>query len=387
MRAGKATRQDLKLHNRLTLLRAVYDGTADNRAALAHVTGLAKPTVSDLIGELIAEGLLEESGHGESTETGGKRPRLLVFVPASRQVIGVSIDTYRVMGVLSNLAGRVIAEHYALLDGATGDQVVTILSEVIGALIAQLDAPLLCIGVGVPGVVDTEAGIVEHSPHLGWRNLPLVEQLTAQFDCPIYVANDTELTALAHYAFGSQDIRSVHNLMTVLVNSTVEIGVAVQGTHYHHGGDIGSLRAALPDNINRQPLETFLSWEAVQRRAFNLRTHYPQTRLPERGLSYMHIRHAAAHRDPLALALIDEIAGYLADVAAWGIALLHPDYVALAGTIVDLGDELLVRLRTKTAALLPSEQVESVAFSFTEGANLSSIGAVALAIQNELDIL
>lgn len=387
MRAGKATRQDLKLHNRLTLLRAVYDGTADNRAALAHVTGLAKPTVSDLIGELINEGLLEESGHGESTETGGKRPRLLVFVPASRQVIGISIDTYRVMGVLSNLAGRVIAEHYALLDGATGDHVVMILSEVINGLIAQIDAPLLCIGIGVPGVVDTNAGVVTHSPHFGWHNLPLVEQLATQYDCPIYVANDTELTALAHYAFGSQDIRSVHNLMTVLVNSTVEIGVAVQGTHYHHGGDIGSLRAAIPANVNRQPLETFLSWEAVQERAYTLRSEHPETLLPAHNLSYMHIRYAALHQDTLALRLIDEIAGYLADVIAWGIALLHPNYVALAGAIIDLGEELLARLREKTVVLLPPEQVASVGFSFAEGSNLSALGAVALAIHNELDIL
>jgi predicted NBD/HSP70 family sugar kinase len=383
----KATRQDLKHHNRLTLLRAVYDGTADNRAALAQVTGLAKPTVSDLIGELIAEGLLEESGHGESTEIGGKRPRLLAFVPASRQVIGVSLDTQRVMGVLSNLDGRVIAEHYALLDGASGDRVVTILSEVIGGLMAQLDAPLLCIGIGVPGVVDSEGSTVEHAAHLGWRNLPLGERLSAAFDCPVYVANDTELTALAHYAFGGQDIRSVHNLMTVLVNSTVEIGVAVQGTRYHHGGDIGGLRAALPTQHDRQPLETHLSWQAVQQRTLTLRADYPQTMLPETGLSYLHIRRAAAHDDALALALLDEIAGVLAEVVGWGIALLQPDYVALAGGIVDLGDLLLVRLRAKTRALLPPEQVERVTFSFAEGSNLSALGAVALAIHNELDIL
>ena len=61
--------------------------------------------------------------------------------------------------------------------------------------------------------------------------------------------------------------------------------------------------------------------------------------------------------------------------------------VALAGAIVDLGDELLTRLRTKTVALLPPEQVESVAFSYAEGSNLSALGAVALAIHNELDIL
>ena len=70
MKPLKATREQIRQHNRQLLLRAVYTGLADNRAALAVETGLAKPTVSDLIGELIAEGLLVESGRGESS--GGK---------------------------------------------------------------------------------------------------------------------------------------------------------------------------------------------------------------------------------------------------------------------------------------------------------------------------
>ena len=107
---GKATHNALKRHNRLLLLRAVSEGEADNRAALAQVTGLAKPTVSDLISELLEEGLLIEIGHGEAGESGGKRPILLRFAPDSRQVIGVSIGSQRVRAVLSNLEGRVIAD-------------------------------------------------------------------------------------------------------------------------------------------------------------------------------------------------------------------------------------------------------------------------------------
>ena len=154
MKPLKATREQIRQHNRQLLLRAVYTGLADNRAALAAETGLAKPTVSDLIGELIAEGLLVESGRGESTDSGGKRPTLIKFVPNARQVIGVSLDNGRAFGVLSNLAGQVIAQHYDELDNAQGDEAAAILIDVINGLVAQLDAPLLCIGVGVPGVVD-----------------------------------------------------------------------------------------------------------------------------------------------------------------------------------------------------------------------------------------
>lgn len=385
MNIQKATRKELKDHNRLTLLRAVYYGLADNRAALAQLTGLAKPTVSDLIGEWIAEGLLEESGHGESNEMGGKRPRLLVFVPDARQVIGISIDAYQVCGVLSNLGGQVTAEHYASFNGAVGEEVFTILTEVINALVAQLDAPLLCIGVGMPGVVDNLTGVVQQSAHLGWRNLPLAKRLRAHYDCPVYVANTTELTALAQFAFNNAEVNSNANLVTVLVNNSVEIGVVLQGAHYHHGGDIGGLCVLTTDG-DKQQLEAALNWKAVQQRINALRSTYPNSSLPD-DFTYMHIRYAAARGDALSLTVIDQLAAQLAEVVAWSIMLLHPHHVSLAGGIVELGDELLARLQSKTAALLTLAQVEGVNFSLAEGSNLSARGAVALAIQNELDIL
>lgn len=383
MDVRKATRQDLKLHNRLTLLRSIYYGLADNRAALAQVTGLAKPTVSDLISELIDEGLLVEGGQGEAAEQGGKRPRLLHFVPDARQVIGISMDAHRVTGVLSNLAGRIIAEHYALLHHATGEAVIDVLTDVINGLIAQLDAPLLCIGIGVPGIVDSGAGIVQRAALLGWQHVPLAERLIALYECPVYVANNTELVALAQVAFRAEAVDTAHNLVTLLVNNATGIGAALHGAQYHHGSDIGLLRMK-PD---APPLDAFLGWRYVQERIKTLREFYPDTMLPADDLTYMHIRFAAANGDPLALTLYDELSESLAQVVAWAVALLRPHHVSLAGEIADLDQPLIDRVRAKAAALLTPEQVENVTFSLAESGELSAIGAVAHAIHNELDLL
>ncbi|MCA9913872.1 MAG: ROK family transcriptional regulator, partial [Anaerolineae bacterium] len=99
----KATRAGVKETNRRLILRSVFTGSATSRAAIAQETKLAKPTVSELVGELIDEGLLEEGGRGESTESGGKRPRLLHFRHSARQIIGVSITSVRAHGVLADL--------------------------------------------------------------------------------------------------------------------------------------------------------------------------------------------------------------------------------------------------------------------------------------------
>lgn len=387
MRPVKATREQLKRHNRQLLLRAVYYGLADNRAALAQITGLAKPTVSDLIGELIAEGLLAEGGLGESTDIGGKRPTLVKFVPDARQVIGISLDTNRAYGVLSNLAGQIVARHYADLDSVQGDEVLTLLTEVINGLVAQLDAPLLCIGVGVPGVVESDAGIVRQSEHLGWTNVPLVDILENHYDVSIYIGNNSELTAIAQFAFGTDAGDDTENLVTVFVNNSVEIGAATKGAAYHHGGDIGSLHLFDIQRQDARRLDALLGWEHVQARCAELRPQYPDTLLPAHDLTYMHIRYAAANGDALALVMVDELSSYLAHVVAWVIGLLRPDHISLVGTMVNLGDDFLAEVARKAERLLSPALVQVVTFSLAYSPNMSAIGAAAHAIQKELDLI
>ncbi|MFN8373415.1 MAG: ROK family transcriptional regulator [Anaerolineae bacterium] len=381
MTSGKATHEQLKRHNWQLLLRAVYSGGVNNRAALAQATGLAKPTVSDLISELMSEGFLEEGGIGESTESGGKRPRLLEFRPQARQIIGVSLDSHFIAAVLSNLSGQVIAQHIA--DVGKHD-VLTLLGNVINGLVAQLDAPLLCISVGVPGLVDKAQGIVEVSNVLGWRNVHLAATLNEQYDVPIYVGNNTELAALSQIAFAS-DAPSQQNtprsLVTVLLNDSVEVGIALDEVAYHGGSDIGCLRIA---GVER--LDSLLGWQAVQNRAREL--IQPGSYLAQFPLSYLYVRHAADHNDAAALQLYQELADHLAHVFAWIIGLLRPNHVSLVGPIADMGDRLMRQVAAKVEYLLLPELVRHVHFSMADDAQrLSAHGAVAQALRNELGIL
>lgn len=381
MASGKATHEQLKRHNWQLLLRAVYSGSVNNRAALAQATGLAKPTVSDLISELIAEGFLEEGGTGESTESGGKRPRLLEFRPQARQVIGVSVDAHVIAAVLSNLSGQIMAQHMA----DVGRQDLLVLIEgVINGLVAQLDAPLLCISVGVPGLVDKARGIVEMSSVLGWRDVPLAEHLSAKYDVPVYIGNNTELAALSQIAFAaasSTQSNHARSLVTVLMNDSVEVGIALDGIAYHGGSDIGCLRLA-----GTERLDSLLGWQAVHARAIELIE--PDSHLANSPLNYLYIRHAADHNDKAALKLYDELAGHLAQVFAWVIGLLRPDRVSLVGPIADLGDKLMRLIASKVEYILLPELVSHVRFSLADDAQrLSAHGAVAQALRNELGIL
>ncbi|MFN8377527.1 MAG: ROK family transcriptional regulator [Anaerolineae bacterium] len=389
MNSRKATRTQVRRHNRLLILRAIYAGEADNRAALALVTGLARPTVSELVAELIEQGLVEEAGQGESSEVGGKRPTLLRFIPEARQVIGVSVDAHAVHAVLVNLDGTVVAEHEAPLDGRLGEDAYDVLVSAINGMIAQLDAPLLCIGVGVQGFVDSVAGQVVRSSTLGWRRLPLVERLTVRYQKPAYVANNTELTALAQFTLGELPSGLADTLVTVRVDETVEVGMTLQGGEVHHGGEIGGLLIGRPGpagEFERRRIEERLNWDTIAARALALKAEFPGSILPDEGLTFMHIRYALAQDDPAAALLYDEIAAVLADTMAWTVALLDPNQVVLAGGMVDLGTPLLDRVEAQTQFLLSADRLYAH-FSLAEGENLSALGAAAEAIQAELGIL
>lgn len=353
MEPRKATHEQLRRHNRQLLLRAVYLGLAESRAALAQATGLTKPTVSNLIAELLDEGLVREGGQGPSSESGGKRPRLIEFRPEARQVIGVAVDPDGVHAVLTDLAGEAAARHRAPLDAA---RPLHALVGAIDGLRAQLDAPLLCIGVGVPGEVDGPSGTVRNAASLGWRDLAVAPPLKERYGVPVHVAQATELCALAQYAFGNGRSSGPRRLVTLQIGPGAEFGVTLEGGSVHYGGDLTPVFGA-PDETPFLP-----------------------------AVDYLALRFAATEGDRVAQRRIDAMAAQLAAPVAWILVLLRPDQLTLAGPVVDLGEALLQPLRRALGERLPGG-LEGVMLSLAYASRLGPSGAVALALQKELAIV
>ena len=373
----KATRGQLRRHNRELVLQAVYSEIALNRAALAQVTGLTKPAISNLVSELIDEGLLVEGGLGSSTDSGGKRPRLLRFVPDARQVIGLALKPQNVRGVLTNLDGHLIATHEAELPALDPDTALDVMVEVANGLRAQLSAPLLCVGVGLPAVVDDAQSTVRFAPQWDWHDLPLGAALSERLDVPAHVYNNKELAAVAQIAGG--DVAPDADLVTLLVNDSIGVGLVLGQKAHNSGSEIGHLM------VDQVPLEQRLGWHAVAARARELAQQHGTPALQRPDLSYLVIRHAAANGDPAALALRDELIEYLALSFAWIVALLQPDHVSLAGAIADLGDDFLARIVDRMHDMvLPLGEMQ---FTLTNMANLVARGAAAQAVHRELGLL
>ncbi len=377
MTSSKATQEQLREHNRRLVLRMLYQGEVDTRAALAAVTGLTKPTISNLVGELIDEGFVLEGGLGRASGSGGKRPTLLAFNPRARHLIGVALDGRRVSAVLTDLAGVSSAVHVVELEGAGADAVVGAVSDVVRALLPQLDAPLLAVGVAVPGRVKPGTGAVRRSAVLGLTNVPLAAVLTARLGVPVHVGNFAELCALGQLSYGLGDQAPAGTLVTITVEEDVELGVVLHPSGAHFGSELAGPMIE----------ELRLGWGAFRQRAAELVREGASSDLRPGELRYLSVRRAAADGDAVAGRLIAELATALARPLAWVVAVLQPTNVSLAGGVTDLGAAFLERLAEEAERLLGPGAMDEVTLGMAYSNRLGAMGAVALANQAELELV
>ena len=236
---GKLLQEDARRHHRSLLLQQLFREGPASRADLARTSGLTRVTVSDLVGEMVTDGLVEELGAPVESRV-GKPPTLVGLAADSTHVIGIDLSaTDRMTGAVINLAGEVQARHELPLGGAVGDAAVALVHELATALIAMTDRPVLGIGVGSPGVVDA-AGTVIDAPNLAWTDTPLAASLADALGVAVFVANDANTAVLGEHTFGAA---GDGGLMVLRVGTGVGAGLVIGGSllHGHLGaaGEIG----------------------------------------------------------------------------------------------------------------------------------------------------
>lgn len=196
----KVLPEHARAHNRSLVLQTLFHSGAMSRADLSRQTGLTRVTISDLVAELIADGLVAERGMREVSRPG--KPAMLVDLDHGGHRI-VSLDlsgTTTFTGGLLTLDGTIVVRRAVPHPGADGD-VVGAIVDLARDLVADAHAPILGVGVGTPGVVD-DAGVVLTAPNLSLSGFDLEGTLRDALGVPVVVANDANAAVLAEYTFG-----------------------------------------------------------------------------------------------------------------------------------------------------------------------------------------
>jgi predicted NBD/HSP70 family sugar kinase len=241
------------VHNRALVLQTLYGAGRQSRADVDRSTGLTRVTVSDLVAELMADGLVVELGTRETlpseTVQRGKPAILLDIDRGAFTIIGIDLGGHSVFrGAVLDLAGRILHEAQVPVgttpagSGSTsasaGGSAIERSFALVETLIAKATAPILGIGVGSPGVVDG-GGVVLSAPNLGWHDEPLQARLAERFSLPVAVMNDANAAVLAEHSFGDAE----GDLMLVKVGQGVGSGLLLGGVQlfgsHSAAGEIG----------------------------------------------------------------------------------------------------------------------------------------------------
>lgn len=382
---GKATHQETRAHNESLVLATIYHRGPISRADVARETSLTRTTVSDVVTGLIETGMTHEVGWGPST--GGKAPILLEVPDDARHIIGIDLGEKVFRGAIVNLRGKIVSATKIPVDFSDGETALERVFQLIDRLVGATERPIVGIGIGAPGLADTDDGTVLQAVHLDWRALPLGRLVRERYGLPVYVANDSQATALAEHVFGGP---RTSNLIVVRVGRGIGAGVILRGELFqgdgYGAGEIG--HTAVVDNGppcrcgSRGCLEVMANSLAI---LANL-----QGKIPASGatLELEDVADACASGNEVARAAVADAARFLGTALAGLVGALSVRRIVVVGSMAVLGEPWLETVRaTVRSRALPLLAVDTSIEIGRVDADAVVLGASALLLTRELGLL
>lgn len=342
MTPKKATQQLTKQHNRDLVLRTIIEQKSISRADIARYTKLTRATVSEVVSGLVAEGLVEEVGLNPSA--GGKPSILLSLVPDSRYLIGLNLGQDKFVGAVVNLRGDIKDTVEVPIVGNDGQKALQFVYEILNQLLAKDWKPIIGIGIGTPGLVNTREGKVVDAVNLDWEDLPLAALLQERYGLPVSVLNDSQATAIGEFVYGEHS--SEGNLVVINVKHGIGAGILINGQLFQgddgSAGEIGHVKVRgndLPCRCGQVGcLETIASGQAVVKK-FQILSHSTEP------ISLKDIEQKFMTGDPIARQVVLEAGSALGESIGFLVGTLNIREIILTGDMAHFGEPWLEAVR------------------------------------------
>jgi predicted NBD/HSP70 family sugar kinase len=385
----RATNRTLRRRNRSALLSRLFLEGPLTRQDLTVSTGLSQAAVSNVVGDLIEDGLVTEAG---TVDSDGGRPRVMLRVaPRFALVVGVDVGETRVRVELFDLAMTVLAAADYPIDPGRPDPDTVVrcilagLRSVVGS--AEVDtANILGVGIGVSGVVEQGQQVIVHAPTLGWDAVELERMLRDGTDLPLHVDNGAKTLGQAEMWFGAG--RGARHAVFVLLGSGVGAAVVTGGVTYRgassSAGEWGHttlVYGGRPCRCGaRGCLEAYVGAGAIIDRYIEATGDSPARAASEEAQLGAII--AGAARSPAARRILDETVAYLGAGVGSLINLFNPERIVIGGWAgVALGAKQLPAIRRGAAAHALRQPFQQASIELCElGGDAVALGAATLPI-------
>lgn len=300
------------------------------KAELAAKLGFSITSVSSVINELLREARIV--GCGAAKSTGGRRSALYKVNPEACYFIGLDLQIDRIIGLVLDYSGTVVTDMEVPLPGKDEWQAAAAIKQICSALLKEHglnQTKLRGVGIGIPGIVDTAAGLIEFAPNLGWKNVKLGRLLNLKV--PVFLENEANAAAWGEKSSGIA--RDCSDLVYVSVGLGIGCGLLLNGVLYpgraFHAGEFGHMTvepAGIPCSCGNRGC-----WEVYASNAATLKRYAQNS---GKTLSdFEAFLDAARSGDPLACAALAETVKYLGIGIANIVNGINPEMVVIGGRI------------------------------------------------------
>ena len=381
LKKANVARADTIRHiNRQIVLNYVREKEPISRAEISHETALQRSTVSLIVEELKARGLIDEI-EGEST--GGRPPLLLRLRAGGPIAIGVDLAIDETSVATGDLMGRILKRE-SFPTKRKVDAAFNQIHECVQGFLSS-EPGIEAIGISLPGLVDPETGEAIFVPYFKWRDWPVAAQLHAATGRSVLVDNDANAAALAELWLVRPEILDARDFIFVLVEEGLGTGIVFDGQIYHGmsgaAGEFGHMTIA-----NNAPVACAAGshecWEAfASERAAVARYASTSNGAKAPAITFEELINRALQRDRIARKALLETAHYLGKGISNLLKGLSPEAIIVGGRITRawpiIADELNKTVgQSSICRGLQSPRV----IPSTLGANTRLLGALSLVL-------
>jgi len=322
-----------------------------SRTRIGKLTGLSKPTASQLLARLEAAGLVLAGGTTEGRP--GPNAQLYEVNPAAAHAAGLDVTPERVLAAVADITGRTVGSYELPTPGRrTGTPVVQQVTDALdgaakAAGLARADVHRLVIGT--PGAFDPNTGRLRYASHLpGWHTPALLDEIAAALPMPVEYENDVNLVAVAEQRLGAA---RGHEDFVLLWNEGGLGAALVLGGRLHRGwtggaGEVGFLPVPGTPLVrqvtkaNSGGYQELAGSQAIPRLAREIGVDDIPSG-PYAEVAAALVARAAHSEDPAHRQLLETYATRLATGLASLVSVLDPELVVLSGASLTAGGEPL----------------------------------------------
>ncbi|MDT0426406.1 MULTISPECIES: ROK family transcriptional regulator [Streptomyces] len=321
------------------------------RTKIGKLTGLSKPTASQLLARLEAAGLVVATGTSEGRP--GPSAQLYTVNARAAHVAGLDVTAQRIVAAVADVTGETVGTYELPTPGRRCDGVVRQVTEALDGAVKEAGitrADVHRIVIGTPGAFDPGTGRLRYASHLpGWHSPTLLDELAACLPMPVEYENDVNLVAVAEQRLGAA---RGHEDFVLLWNEEGLGAALVINGRLHRGftggaGEVGFLPVPGTPLVrqvvkaNAGGFQELAGAQAVPRLATALGIETPHQPYAEVAAALLTRAVDAWEEDPALTELLRQYAQRLATGLASLTAVLDPGLIVLSGGLVSSGGELL----------------------------------------------